>query len=197
MPIGSFADTGKIENEVIVLSRALLDLEEVTLNYGDDPDNPAPYDVKNKEGETLFTADPNIGLVVVVADDYAEGEADGKKFFDKVYLKKNKDTDSWQIGENSKGGMLLKAHPKYGSKFFENPGPVDEMDLKGFRFEAATEQKEDRSGKKLDGTRIAWKAIGVVPNRSKKKKAVQEEMDKEVEEQLSEAEAAAMHSALG
>jgi hypothetical protein len=36
----------------------------------------------------------------------------------------------------------------------------------------------------------------VVPNRSKKK-AVQEEMDKEVEEQLSEAEEAAMHSALG
>src|SRR5215208_6630981 len=41
MPIGSFADTGKIENEVIVLSRALLEIEEVTLNYGADPDNPA------------------------------------------------------------------------------------------------------------------------------------------------------------
>jgi hypothetical protein len=196
MPIGSFADTGKIESEVIVLARALLEIEDATLNYGDDPDNPAPYEVKNKEGALLFTADPNINIMVRVVDDYADGENDDKKFFDKVYLKRNKDNDAWQIGENSKGGMLLKAHPKYGSKHFEDPKPFDEMDLKGFRFEAATEQKEDRSGKKLDGTRIAWKTIGVVPNRSKKK-AVQEEMDKEVEEQLSEAEEAAMHSALG
>src|SRR5215213_1631721 len=49
MPIGSFADTGKVENEVIVLTRALLEIEEITLNYGDDPNNPAPYDVKKEQ----------------------------------------------------------------------------------------------------------------------------------------------------
>jgi hypothetical protein len=49
MPIGSFADTGKVESEVILLSRALLEIEEVHLNYGDDPDNPSPYDVENKK----------------------------------------------------------------------------------------------------------------------------------------------------
>jgi hypothetical protein len=196
MPIGSFADTGKIESEVIVLSRALLEITDATLNYGDDPDNPAPYEVKNKDGELLFTSDPNINIVVEVVDDYDEGDNDNKKFFDKVYLKQNKNTDVWGVGENSKGGMLLKAHPKYGSKHFENPGPVDEMDLKGFQFEAATEQKEDRSGKKLDGTRIAWKTVGVVPDRSKKK-AVQEEIDKEVEEQLPEADEKLMTSSLG
>lgn len=195
MPIGSFADTGRIENEVLVLARALLEIEEATPNYGDDPDNPAPYEVKNKEGMVLFTSDPNINIMVRVVDDYADGEHDDKKFFDKVYLKLNKDTGRWEIGENSKGGMLLKAHPKYGPDHFKNPTTVDEMDLKGFRFEAATEQKEDRSGKKLEGTRIAWKTIGVVPDRSKKKK-VQEEMDKEVEEQLSEAEVAEMEKAL-
>jgi hypothetical protein len=196
MPIGSFADTGKVENEVIVLTRALLEIEEITLNYGDDPNNPAPYDVKNKEGKVLFTPHPNINAVVKIVDDYAEGEYDGKKFFDKFYLKRNKDSGVWEIGENSKTGMLTKAHPKYGHNHFKNPKPVDEKDFVGLRFEAATEQKEDRSGKKLDGTRIDWKTIGAVPNRSKKKK-FQEEVDKEVEDQLSEAEEAAMNSALG
>jgi hypothetical protein len=195
MPIGSFADTGKVESEVIVLSRALLEIEEITFNYGDDPDNPAPYDVKNKEGETLFTADPNINAVVKIVDDYADGEHDGKKFFDKFYLKRNKNSGVWEIGENSKTGMLVKAHPKYGHNHFKNPKPVDEEDFKGFKFEAATEQKEDRSGKKLDGTRIDWKTIGAVPDRSKKR--FQEEVDREVEDQLSEAEEAAMKSALG
>lgn len=196
MPIGSFADNGKVETETIVLSRALLEIEEITLNYGDDLDNPAPYEVKNKEGEVLFTSDPNINGLVKVVDDYGSGDYDGKKFYDKFYLKRNKETGVWEIGENSKTGMLTKSHPKYGLKHFENPKPVNEKDFEGHRFEAATEQKEDRSGKKLEGTRIAWNTIGAVPDRSKKKRA-HKEMDEEVETQLSEAEEATMHKALG
>ena len=196
MPIGSFADNGKVETETIVLSRALLEIEEITLNYGDDPDTPAPYEVKNKDGETLFTADPNINALVKIVDDYGEGDYDNKKFFDKFYLKQNKKSEVWEAGEKSKLGMLLKAHPKYGVKHFQDPKPVDEKDFEGMRFEAATEQKENRSGKKLEGTRIAWKTIGQVPNRSKKKKKIQEEgneeTDKEVERQLSKAEEAEM-----
>jgi hypothetical protein len=200
MPIGSFADTGKVESEIIVLSRALLEIEEVHLNYGDDPGNPAPYDAKNKKGEYLFTADPNLSMLTKVVDDYGSGEFDGKKFWDKYYLKLNKDSGVWEAGENSKLGMLLKAHPKYGPKHFENPKPVDEMDFEGFQFEAATEQKEDRAGKKLDGTRVAWQSIGPIPNRSKKSKTreeIDQETDAEVDAQLSEAEEKAMRKALG
>jgi hypothetical protein len=180
MPIGSFADS-KVENEVIVLSRALLGIEEIHLNYGDDPDNPAPYDVKNKSGEFIFTADPNISGLISVVDDYGTGEHDGKKFFDKFYLKLNKDSGGWEVGENSKLGMLLKAHPKYGPAHFEKPKPVDEKDLEGFQFEAGTEQKEDRSGKKLDGTRVAWQSIGAVPNRAGKKKVDETEAEEDAD----------------
>jgi hypothetical protein len=208
MPIGSFADNGKVETETIVLSRALLEIEEITLNYGEDPTSPAPYEVKSKKGDVLFISDPNINARVLIVDDYADGEADGKKFYDKFYLKQRKEikvdkedkkayltSKGWEVGKNSKLGMLLKAHPKYGPQHFQNPKPVDEKDLEGFQFEAGTEQREDRSGKKLDGTRIDWGTIGIVPNRSKKKKAqkeVNEETDKEVERQLSKAEEAEM-----
>jgi hypothetical protein len=195
MPLGSFADT-KIESEIIVLNRALLAIEEITCNFGGAPDNPAPYSVTNKKGEFAFTSDPNINAVVRIVDDYANGDHDDKKFFDKFYLKFNKDTGAWQIGENSKLAMLLKAHPKYGPKHFENPKPVDEKDFEGMQFEAGTEQREDKAGKKLDGTRIAWKTIGQVPDRSKKKK-VQQEMDEEVEAQLTAAEVAEMGKHLG
>jgi hypothetical protein len=195
MPIGSFADTGKVESEVILLSRALLEIAEVHLNYGDDPDNPSTYDVENKKGEVAFTSDPNLSLLTKVVDDYSEGEYDGKKFWDKYYLKRKKDSDVWEVGENSKLGMLIKSHPNYGPKHFEDPKPINEKDLEGHRFEAETEQKEDRSGKMLEGTRVAWKTIGAIPNRSKKKK-IQEEVnkqsDKEVEDQLSKAEEAEM-----
>jgi hypothetical protein len=160
------------------------------------PENPQPYTVKNKEGEVLFSADPNVNACVKIVDDYGEGEHDGKKFYDKFYLKLNKDSNVWEAGENSKFGMLIKAHPKYGIKHFQNLKPVDEKDFERFQFEAATEQREDRSAKKLEGTRIDWKTIGAIPNRAKKKKA-QEENDKEVEEQLSKADEALMHKALG
>jgi hypothetical protein len=194
VPIGSFADSGKIEDEVIVLSRALLEIEEITLNYGPDEDSPHPYTVSNKDGDFLFESDPNINATVKIVDDYADGENDDKKFFDKYYLKLNKKTGVWEAGENSKLGMLLKAHKKYGPKHFENPKPFVESDLVGMRFEAATEQKEDRSGKKLDGTRVAWLSIGAVPNRSKKK--AQEKVDAEVEKDLTEEEIAETDEAL-
>ncbi len=86
---------------------------------------------------------------------------------------------------------MVKTHPKYGPDYFKDPKQVDEKDFEGHQFEAGTEQREDRSGKKLDGTRIAWKTIGVVPNRAKKKKGQEEvngKADKEVEEQLAKAE---------
>ena len=193
MPIGSFADTGKVESEVILLPRALLEIEEIHLNYGDDPNNPAPYDVENKKGEVAFTSDPNISALVKVVDDYSDGEYDDKKFWDKYYLKRKMDSEVWEVGENSKLGMLIKSHPTYGPKHFENPKPINEKDLEGHRFEAETEQKEDRSGKKLEGTRVAWKTIGAVPNRTKKNKkntqeGVNEQTDKEVERQLTKAE---------
>jgi hypothetical protein len=194
MPIGSFADTGKVEAEVITLGRALLEIEEIHLNYGEDNDNPAPYAVKNKDGELLFTSDPNFSALVKVVDDYGDGSADDKKFWDKFYLKQNKDTGRYMVGENSKFGMLVKAHPAYGPKHFQKPSSIDEAHFEKFQFEAGTEQKEDRSGKKLEGTRVAWKTIGAVPNRSKKKapKETDEQTDKEVEDQLSEADKAKM-----
>jgi hypothetical protein len=198
MPIGSFADDGKIEAETIILGRGLLEIEEVHLNYGNDPEKPAPYEVENKKGEVIFTSDPNISALVQIVDDYGDGSMDGKKFWDKFYLKENKKKPGvWEAGENSKLGMALKAHPKYGPKHFEAklPKPVNEKDLEGFQFEAGTEQKEDRSGKKIEGTRIAWLSIGAVPDRDKKKKArkeADEQIDKEVEDQLSEADEAKM-----
>jgi len=196
MPIGSFADDGKIEVETIILGRGLLEIEEIHRNYGDDPDNPAPYDVKNKKDEVLFTSDPNISALVKIVDDYGDGSLDGKKFWDKFYLKKNPKTGVWEAGSNSKLGMTLKAHPNYGPKHFENPKPFIEKDLEVFQFEAGTEQKEDRNGKKLEGTRIAWLSIGAVPDRDKKKKSreeADEQTDAEVDEQLSAAEKAQMN----
>ena len=194
MPIGSFADDGKIEAETIILGRGLLEIEEVHLNYGDDPENPAPYEVRNEKDEVIFTSDPNISGLVKIVDDYGDGSLDGKKFWDKFYLKQNKDTGRYMVGENSKFGMLVKAHPAYGPKHFQKPSSIDEAHFEKFQFEAGTEQKEDRSGKKLEGTRVAWKTIGAVPNRSKKKarKETDEQTDMEVEDQLSEADKAKM-----
>jgi hypothetical protein len=203
MPIGSFADTSSVEKETIVLSRALLEIEEINLHYGDDPENPAPYEVKSKDGDTLFTADPNISALITVVDDYADGDCDGKKFWDKFYLKLNKTTGCWEAGENSKLGMAIKAHPKYGRNHFNapNPKPFDENDLVSLRFESATEQKEDRSGKKLEGTRVNWLSIGAVPKRDKKKakqvpEQTLEQTEQENAEALSEADAAAMNAAI-
>jgi hypothetical protein len=197
MPIGSFADSGPVEAETIELTRALMEIEDLQLNYGDDPERPAPYEVK-KDGKVLFVADPNINATIKIVDDYSTGDYDGKKFYDKFYLKLNKDTGLWEIGENSKPGYLVKTHPNYGPEHFKNPKPVDEKDFIGFRFEAGTEQREDRSSKKLAGTRLVWNSIAPVPNRNKKKaQQAQEQIDQENEAQLSEAEEAEMNAALG
>jgi hypothetical protein len=196
MAIGSFADDngGSVERELIILSRGLLELSEIQRNYGPDPDNPQPYSVTNKDGEHLFNADPSISALVTVVDDYGDGSLDGKQFWDRFFLKKRRDADVWEAGQNSKLGMVIKSMPKYGPNHFSAPTPFEEDDLDGHRFEAGTEQREDRSGKKLEGTRIDWATIGAVPDRSGKKKAQQarkeaeEEIDQEVDDHLAAAE---------
>ena len=59
MPIGGFVG-GTVEKETLILTRALLEIEEITLNYGDDPDNPAPFDVTDDSGKVKFTSNPYI-----------------------------------------------------------------------------------------------------------------------------------------
>ena len=170
MPIGGFAGNGnKVEKEIIELTRALLEIEDIQLNYGDDPDAPKPFTVEGKSGKPGYESKPYINALVKVIDDYETGDNDGKKFWDKLFLTLNKDTGKWAASQNSKLGRLFKAHPKYGPHCFENPATVyTETDLANFQFEAGTEQREDLNGKKLEGTRIAWETIGPVPNRHKK-----------------------------
>jgi hypothetical protein len=203
MAIGSFADDngGSVERELIILSRGLLELSEIQRNYGPDPENPQPYSVTNKDGEHLFNADPSISALVTVVDDYGDGSLDGKQFWDRFFLKKRRDADVWEAGQNSKLGMVIKTMPKYGPEHFVNPKPFEEDDLDGHQFEAGTEQREDRSGKKLEGTRIEWASIGAVPDRDAKKnkqakpdkaekarKEADEQIDQEVDDHLAAAE---------
>jgi hypothetical protein len=156
MPIGSFADSGP-SNETIVLRRALFRIAEVKLQA-------EPEEVTLDSGRT-FTSTPNVNAYIEIVNDYLKGEYNGKKFWDRFQLKQNPDTGAWEVGENSKLGYLVTAHPKYGPDHFSDPKPVDENDFVDFGFEAATEQKTDRQGNKREGTRLVWNSIAPVPNR--------------------------------
>ena len=76
------------------------------------------------------------------------------------------------VGAKGKLGRIFKTHPKYGDECFEDPTTLYvEQDLVHHQFEAETEQREDKNGTKLPGTRINYETIGPVPNRDKKKRA--------------------------
>jgi hypothetical protein len=157
MPIGSFADSGPT-NETIVLRRALFRIVEIHLQA-------EPEEVTLDSGRT-FTSNPNLNALIEIVDDYATGEHNGKRFWDRFQLKQNPNTGAWEVGENSKAGYLVTSHPEYGPEHFKNPRPVDENDFADFEFEGATEQRQDREGNKREGTRLVWNSMSAVPNRA-------------------------------
>jgi hypothetical protein len=145
MPIGGYASNAVEKETIVTPRRAVMEIEEISPFYGDDPDNPAPF------------------------DDYGDGSLDGKKFWDKLYLSHIKSAGVYAVTPRGKLGRIFRTHPKYGDDCFTRPETVyDEQDLKGHRFEAKTEQREDKSGKKLEGTRIAYETIDAIPDRSRK-----------------------------
>jgi hypothetical protein len=196
MPIGGFA-SNSVEKETILLNRALLRIDSIEPNYGDDPENPAPFDVKDDKGEVLWTSNPYVSALVTVVDDYATGDADGKQFYDKFFLSQHKGTGAWKVGEKGKLGRIFKTMDKYANVDFDAEGvEFDEVLLVKHTFEAETQQKEDRNGTKLKGTRINYETISAVPKRGKKKKATKN-TDKPTEEGLTPEQEAEMIEALG
>jgi hypothetical protein len=170
VPIGGFASNAVEKETIITPRRAVMEIEEISLFYGDDPDNPAPFDVKDDDGKVLFTSDPYVNVFVTIVDDYGDGSLDGKKFWDKLYLSHIKSEGVYAATPRGKLGRIFRTHPKYGDDCFTRPETVyDEQDLKGHRFEAKTEQRQDKNGAKLEGTRIAYETIDAIPDRSKKK----------------------------
>jgi hypothetical protein len=194
MPIGGFA-SNSVEKEIILLQRALLKIESIELNYGDDPEEPAPFDVKDEKGEVRWTSNPYVSALITVVDDYQDGSADGKQFYDKLFLSQHKGTGAWKVGERGKLGRIFKTMDKYANLDFDAEGIVfDEQDLVGHTFEAETQQKEDRNGVKLKGTRINFETIGAVPKRGKKKPTKSKD---KAEEGLTPEQEAEMIEALG
>lgn len=170
VPIGGFVSNAVEKETIITPRRAVMEIEEISLFYGDDPDNPAPFDVKDDDGKVLFTSDPYVNALVTIVDDYTDGSLDGKKFWDKLYLSHIKSEGVYAATPRGKLGRIFRTHPKYGDDCFTRPETVyDEQDLKGHRFEAKTEQRQDKNGAKLEGTRIAYETIDAIPDRSKKK----------------------------
>jgi hypothetical protein len=169
MPIGGYASNAVEKETIVTPRRAVMEIEEISPFYGDDPDNPTPFEVKDDEGKVLFTSDPYVNALVKIVDDYGDGSLDGKKFWDKLYLSHIKSAGVYAVTPRGKLGRIFRTHPKYGDDCFTRPETVyDEQDLNGHRFEAKTEQREDKSGKKLEGTRIAYETIDAIPDRSRK-----------------------------
>jgi hypothetical protein len=170
MPIGGYASNAVEKETIVTPGRVLLEIEEIQTHYGENENDPRPFEVKDENGKLLFTSDPYVNALVCIENDYSDGSLDGKKFWDKLYLSYIKSADVYAVTKKGKLGRIFRTHPKYGNDCFDNPDTVyNEEDLKGHQFEAETEQREDKSGKKLDGTRIAYETIGAVPNRSKKR----------------------------
>jgi hypothetical protein len=185
MPIGGYAGNSVEKETIVTRNRVLMEIKEISLFYGEDESNPRPFEVKDDDGKVLFTSDPYINALVEIVDDYGDGSLDGKKFWDKLYLSHIKSVDVYAATKKGKLGRLFKTHKKYGPDCFDDPDMVYvEQDLVNHRFEAQTEQREDKSGKKLDGTRIAYETIGSVPDRDKKKSKADEAAD--IEKHLDE-----------
>jgi hypothetical protein len=173
MPIGGYAGNSVEKETIITPQRVLMEIKEISTFYGDDPQNPAPFDVKDDDGKVRFTSDPYVNALVEIVDDYGDGSLDGKKFWDKLYLSYIKSADVYAAAPRGKLGRIFRTHPKYGDDCFTRPDTVyDEPDLVNHRFEAKTEQREDKTGAKLEGTRIAYESIDAIPDRTKKKAKV-------------------------
>jgi hypothetical protein len=193
VPIGGYAGNSLEKETIITPQRVLMEIKEISTFYGDDPQNPAPFPVKDDDGKVRFTSDPYVNALVEIVDDYGDGSLDGKKFWDKLYLSYIKSADVYAATPRGKLGRIFRTHPEYGDDCFTRPDTVyDEQDLVNHRFEAKTEQREDKTGAKLEGTRIAYESIDAIPDRTKKKA---KKADDEV--QLSKEDEASMEEALG
>jgi len=171
MPIGGYKSNAVEKETIVTPNRVLLEIEKIELHYGDDESNPRPFEVKDDDGKVRFVSDPYVNALVEIVDDYGDGSLDGKRFWDKLFLSHIKSADVYAATPKGKLGRIFRTHPKYGDDCFENEDTVyDENDLVGHRFEGKTEQREDRNGVKLEGTRIAFESIDAIPDRSKKKK---------------------------
>jgi hypothetical protein len=185
MPLKGFAGNAAEKETIVTPGRVLMEIKEISTLYGEDPDNPRPFDVKDENGKVRFTSDPYVNAFVEIVDDYGDGSFDGKKFWDKLYLSHIKSADVYAATKKGKLGRIFKTHPKYGPDCFDDPDTVyKENDLVGHRFEAQTEQREDPNQKKLDGTRIAYETIGAIPDRSGKKKSKESDLTPEEEAQM-------------
>jgi hypothetical protein len=192
MPIGGYASNAVEKETIVTPNRVLLKIEEIQLHYGEDENNPRPFEVKDENGKLLFTSDPYVNALVCIEDDYGDGSLDGKKFWDKLYLSYIKSADVYAATKKGKLGRIFRTIPKYGPDCFDNEDTVyDEQDLVGHTFEAQTEQREDKNATKLAGTRIAYETIGAVPNRGAKSKGSKESEVAEVEAHLNDREPAA------
>jgi hypothetical protein len=195
MPLGGYAGNSVDKETIVTPNRVLMEILEISKFYGVDPDNPAPFEVKDENGKVLFVSDPYINAMVEIVDDYGDGSLDGKKFWDKLYLSYIKSAGVYAATKKGKLGRIFRTHPDYGDDCFDDPDRVYvEEDLVNHRFEAKTEQREDKNGAKLEGTRIAYESIDAIPDRSKKKK--KGKVDK-AEADLTPEEEVDMEEALG
>jgi hypothetical protein len=180
MPLPGFAGNSVEKETIITPKRVLMEIEEISKFYGADPEKPAPFAVKDDDGNVKFTSDPYVNALVKIVDDYGDGTLDGKKFWDKLYLSYIKSADLWAFTKKGKAGRIFRTHPKYGDDCFADPDrSYDENDLVSHQFEAKTEQREDKNGAKLQGTRIDYQSIDAIPDRSKKQKAKADKAAKE------------------
>jgi hypothetical protein len=58
MPLKGFAGTAVEKETIVTPGRVLMEIKEISTFYGEDPDDPRPFDVKDENGKVASPATP-------------------------------------------------------------------------------------------------------------------------------------------
>jgi hypothetical protein len=122
-----------------------------------------PREIETNSGET-FTSEPNLNTLIEVVDDFADGECDGVRFYERFRLKQDGDGE-WELRDGTKLGALAKA--RYGNDFFESDVEFSAADFEGFVFQARVQPKTNFKTGQTIGSTLNWETIVAVPKPKK------------------------------
>ena len=123
-----------------------------------------PKEIETNSGET-FISEPNLNALIEVVDDFADGECDGVRFFERFKLKPDGDGE-WELRDGTKLGALAKA--RYGNDFFESDVEFNAADFEEFVFQARVQPKTNFKTGQTIGSTLNWETIVAVPKPKRK-----------------------------
>ena len=65
MPLKGFAGNAAEKETIVTPGRVLMEIKEISTFYGEDPDDPRPFDVKDENGKVRYTSDPNVKAILI------------------------------------------------------------------------------------------------------------------------------------